>query len=254
MHISKEMKPNYSNWVAKRLIFAPLVLGLIFAGLAFLFWPLTFLAALFLLVTAYFAYARRRFSPAGGDVQAQVQQLVLDALDWNGVGQALDIGCGNGPLTIRVAQKYPSARVTGIDYWGGSWEYSKGVCERNAEIEDVAQRVNFRKASALVLPFEDGSFDAVVSNLVFHEVADAKDKREVVREALRVVRKGGRFAFQDLFLWKSIYGSPEELVKAVKSWGITKVEFVPTRNRSFIPRGLKLPFMVGTIAILCGEK
>jgi SAM-dependent methyltransferase len=248
------MRPNYSNWVAKRLIFAPLGLGLAFAGLAFLFWPLFIPAVLFLLAAAYFAYARRSFAPAGGNVQAQVQRLVLEALDWKGAGRALDIGCGNGPLTIGMAQKYPSARVTGIDFWGASWEYSKGVCERNAEIEGVAERVNFRKASAAALPFEDGSFDAAVSNLCFHEVAEAKNKRAVLREALRVVRKGGRFAFQDLFLWKSLYGSPEELVAAVRSWGITKVEFIPTRDRPFIPKGLKLPFMVGTIAILCGEK
>lgn len=79
------------------------------------------------------------------------------------------------------------------------------MCERNAKIEGVIDRVTFQKASASILPFADEYFDAVVSNLVFHEVREVADKREVVREALHVVKKGGRFAFQDLFLLRRTY-------------------------------------------------
>jgi ubiquinone/menaquinone biosynthesis C-methylase UbiE len=114
--------------------------------------------------------------------------------------------------------------------------------------------VSFQKGSASALPFEDGYFDTAVSNLVFHEVSDTQDKRALLREALRVVKKGGQFAFQDLFLWKRLYGETDDLVAAVKSWGITKVEFVKTNDAPFIPAAVKLPFMVGTIGILCGEK
>ncbi len=115
-------------------------------------------------------------------------------------------------------------------------------------------RVAFEKASASKLPFEDEVFDAVVSNLTFHEVRYVKDKRELVREALRVLKKGGSFAFQDLFLVKKLYGRPDELVRTIKSWGISEVEFVDTHNEPFIPRALKLPFMVGTIGIIKGKK
>ncbi len=178
----------------------------------------------------------------------------MSNLDWNGQGKAVDIGCGNGALTVKVAKKYPAAIVTGIDYWGAKWDYSKSACEANAKAEGVEDRVEFQKASASKLPFEDGYFDAAVSNLCFHEVADAKDKREVIREALRVVKKGGKFAFQDLFLLKQVYGDPQDLVAALKSWGIAQVGFIETRNAPFIPSALKLPFMVGRIAIIKGEK
>ncbi len=104
------------------------------------------------------------------------------------------------------------------------------------------------------LPFEDEYFDAAVSNLVFHEISGAKDKRELIREALRVVKKGGKFAFQDLFLLKQVYGDVDELVATIKSWGITKVEFIETRNAPFIPAALKLPFMVGKIGVIKGGK
>lgn len=161
---------------------------------------------------------------------------------------------GNGGLTIKLARKLPSARVTGIDYWGERWEYSKSTCDANVKAESVNDRVVFDKASASKLPFDDGYFDAAVSNLCFHEVADTKNKREVIREALRVVKKGGKFAFQDLFLLKQVYGDVDELVETIESWGIAKVEFVETRNESFIPAALKLPFMMGRIGIIKGEK
>ena len=258
MQPSVNIKPDYGNWVSKKFMLAPGLLGLIFLGLALIghfwtpFWAV--LAGLFGLVTGYFIYSYLRFSPWGGDVQAKIVGLILERLDWDGKGRALDIGCGNGALTVRLAQRYPAARITGLDYWGKNWDYSQRVCEQNAKIAGVTERVVFQKGSASALPFEDGFFDLAVSNLTFHEVSDTADKRQVLREALRVVRPGGKFAFQDLFLVKTIYGKPDELVSLVKSWGIRKVEFVKTCDAPFIPALLKLPFMVGRIGILYGEK
>ena len=247
-------KPEYGNWVPKRMIYLSGFVGLVFLGLGFLFWVLAVPAVLFFLVAAYFIYARYQFSLQGGKVQDRVWGLVLENLDWNGEGKALDIGCGNGALAIKLAKKHPKAQVTGIDYWGKRWEYSKSMCERNAELEGVNGRMTFQKASAVALPFDDGYFDATVSNFVFHEVSDAKDKREVIREALRVVKKGGIFSFQDEFLVKQFYGDTKDLVETIKSWGISKVEFVQTRDAGFIPKALKLSFMLGSIGIIKGEK
>jgi SAM-dependent methyltransferase len=247
-------KPNYGNWVSNRLIYMPGVVCLIFLGLAIMFPFLMAVAALFLCVSLYFAYARYLFSPQGGNVQDRVRGLVLSNLVWNGEGQILDIGCGSASLTIELAKKYKGTQVIGIDHWGEQWEYSKKVCEKNAEIEGVAERVTFQKASAAALPFADDHFDVVVSNLVFHEVSGVKDKKELIREALRVVKPGGSFVFQDLFLWKQIYGEPDKLLETVRSWGIKKVVFIHTSSSAFIPAVLKLPFMLGTIGMILGEK
>ena len=211
-------------------------------------------SAMFLAVAVYFAYARYFFSAKGKNIQDKIWETVVSSLDWNGQGKALDIGCGNGALTVKVAKKFVDAQVTGIDFWGERWDYSKNTCEENTSAEGLSGRVFFQKASASKLPFEDGYFDVAVSNLCFHEVADAKDKREVIREALRVVKKGGAFAFQDLFLLKQVYGDVDELVATIKSWGVTRVEFIETKNQPFIPSTLKLPFMVGRMAIIKGEK
>jgi len=247
-------KPEYGNWVSKKFIYIPGVISLVFFGSALLAPPLVIPAGLFFSASLYFAYARNRFSPGGGNVQDRIRELVLAPLSWNGEGKALDIGCGNAALTIKLAHKYPRARVIGIDYWGRKWEYSKSVCERNARIEGVTERVTFQKASASALPFEDEYFDAAVSNLVFHEVSDVADKRAVIREALRVVKKGGKFVFQDLFLLNRVYGNIDELMGTIRGWGIRKVEFLETRDSAFIPMALKLPFMVGAIGLIIGEK
>jgi SAM-dependent methyltransferase len=253
--MSRELESiEYSNWVSSKFIITPLVMGVLFLGLT-LAWPgFAILAALCLLTSVYFVYAHHAFSPRGGNIQARLWEMVMDRLDWDGQGHALDIGCGNGPLTIALARRHPDGHVTGIDTWGKAWDYSKAVCERNAETADVAGRTDFQKASASDLPFEDGAFDAAISNFVFHEVSDAKDKQALIREALRVVKKSGRFAFQDLFLVKEIYGEVDDLLETIKGWGIAELGFVDTSKSSFIPTALKLPFMVGKIGIIYGTK
>ena len=238
-------KPEYGNWVTKKLIYGTLAMSFLFLGLSLLLPILTTVAAFFLLSSAYFLYARHQFSPGGGNLQTRIRQLVLDHLNWDGRGQALDIGCGNGALAIEIAKQYPQSKVTGIDYWGGMWEYSKEVCEQNAQTEGVVDQTEFRKASASTLPYEDEFFDVAVSNLVFHEVSDTRDKRDLIREALRVVKKGGRFAFQDQFLEERWYGKTDDLLDAIRSWGIERVALINTSQSDFIPKALKLPFMVG---------
>jgi len=247
-------KADYGNWISKKLIHIPGLLAAIFIGLSFISHWFIIGIVLFLIPLIYFAYAYYQFSPKGGDIQAKIRNLLFDYLIWSGEGTVLDIGCGNGAIAIEVAKKYPKARVTGIDYWGGKWDYSKEICENNVEIEGLKERTAFQKASASALPFDDDSFDVAVSNFVFHEVNDKKDKKEVVREALRVVKKGGVFVFQDLFLLKSIYGNPYDLLETVRGWGINKVKFVNTSTSDFIPKALKLPFMLGSIGIIYGVK
>jgi hypothetical protein len=135
-------KAEYDNWVSKRIIFLSGFFGFVFLASSLVFWVFIFPSVLFFLLSVCFLYVRAR-----------------------------------GALTIKLAQKYPKARVIGIDFWGKTWDYSKKICEKNAVIEGVSDRVEFQKANAESLPFDEGYFDAVVSNFVFHMVGKAKDKR-----------------------------------------------------------------------------
>lgn len=63
-----------------------------------------------------------------------------------------------------------------------------------------------KQGDAAHLDFADETFDAAVSNLVFHEVYKQPDKLALVREALRVVKPGGVFVFLDIFYSRKVYG------------------------------------------------
>lgn len=104
--------------------------------------------------------------------------------------------------------------------------------------------------------FGKGNMMAVVSNFVFHEVRTAKDKRDVVKEALRVLKKGGVFSFQDMFSQKALYGDMEEFVRILKEEGISEVHYIGNLEKKldFIPGFVTTPWMISGMGIIYGKK
>lgn len=253
-------KANYGNWIRLRVIGIFLGIGLVLVGMSFI--PLGPVFRIVLLLCAvfpigmglYLLYVYAQFAAWGGGFQDKLWNLVLDHLASEGQGRALDIGTGNGALAIRLAKRFPALRVSAIDSWGSDWEYGQAVCEHNAQVEGVADRLDFQKASAAALPFEDGTFDHVVSHFVFHEVADASDKRDVIHEALRVLREGGTFAFQDMFKDETLYGPVDSLLETIQGWGITEVAFIDSATHLNIPPLLRNGRTLGHASILYGRK
>src|SRR5262245_25656387 len=145
-------------------------------------------AALFGYIAVVLALTVWRFGSRGGNFQRRIHDLIVARAEVDPAGRGLDIGCGSGALTSGLARPLPAAQVTGIDFWGTDWEYSRGQCERNARIEGVARRTTFLQQSAASLQFGDATFDVVVSCLTFHELRDVIDKSLVIAEALRVLR------------------------------------------------------------------
>lgn len=257
-------KTNYGNWIPKTLMCCLWGGTAVLAGLwlIFTFWRrVRILSGLLLAVTLlaaamslYMQKCRHAFSYSGGGVMGAIHRALLEHLTWDGKGKLLDIGCGSGALSILCAKTWPQAAVTGMDYWGKEWNYAKEQCEKNAQIEGAAS-ITFCQGDAAHLPFEDESFDAAVSNFVFHEVRTQPDKRKVVREALRVVKKGGSFAFHDLFEQQQIYGDIQELIQELKAEGITELHYRPhTENLTCIPGYVKAPWLLSGLGILYGIK
>ena len=101
--------------------------------------------------------------------------------------RVLEVGSGPGHIASALAET--GIEVTGIDFSGAMVEVAR---TRYPELA-------FQEANAENLPFDDESFDAVVSSFVVHHLA----RPEIVfREVRRVLKPGGRFAF-------AVFAAPE---------------------------------------------
>lgn len=116
-------------------------------------------------------------------------------LELKGNGEALDVGCGLGRMTIAVAKHLDRGRVVGIDIWD-RMEIPGNSPERayaNAEIEGVRERVEFKTGNVLSIPFPDDSFDVVTSSGVMNNLHGDAERLKAFEEIFRVLRPGGRF-------------------------------------------------------------
>jgi arsenite methyltransferase len=123
----------------------------------------------------------------------------------DGDSYVLDVGCGVGATACYLAEAY-GCRVVGVDLR----EAMVARSEERAQKLGVTDRVAFRVADAQELPFDDGTFDAVLCESVATFIAD---KRRVVGELARVARSGGAVGFNEE-IW--LQPPPPEVVDHVK--------------------------------------
>lgn len=101
----------------------------------------------------------------------------------------LDVACGTGVLSLVAAEIVgPAGSVVGLDLNPGMLEVAKRK----------APHIDWHEAPAEAIPFEDATFDAVVSQfgLMFFQ-----DKALAIREMMRVLRPGGNLA---IAVWDSL--------------------------------------------------
>ena len=124
----------------------------------------------------------------------------LDKIVWRGDERVLDVGCGLGLFLIGAAKRLKTGRAVGIDLWQAedlSGNTPTGTLN-NATIEGVADKVEVHTGDARKLPFDDASFNVVLSSMALHNIYNADERQTAVREIARVLKSGGRVLILDV--------------------------------------------------------
>ncbi len=261
------MKPDYKNWMPKGMVLSGLVATAVFLIL-FIVFGLTEIVSgtlktvLFIVflagtiiglgVSVWMIRLYRAFSYHGKrQMSKQIIEGIAGYVKLPDGGKGLDVGCGSGALAIACAKRNPTAAFLGIDRWGKEYaSFSKPLCESNAKAEGV-NNISFERGDATHLDFPDESFDAVVSNYVYHNIPG--ERQAYLLETLRVLKKGGTFALHDIFS-KMKYGDMSAFMKKLKNMGYEEVRLIDTTDGSFIAKSEAVWMGLAGSALLVGRK
>jgi ubiquinone/menaquinone biosynthesis C-methylase UbiE len=106
-------------------------------------------------------------------------------------GKVLDVGTGTGLLAIEFATRVPGADVTGLDLSDVVLELARDHVSES----EVPLRVQFQKGDAEDMPFEDDTFDLVISSNTLHLI---ENPTRMFNEIQRVLKPQGAFLISDL--------------------------------------------------------
>ena len=261
------MKPDYKNWMPKGMVLSGFAATAVFLIL-FIVFGLTgivsgtlktvlfivFLAGTIigLCVSVWMILLYRAFSYNGKrQMSRKIIEEIAGYVKLPDGGKGLDVGCGSGALAIACAKRNPTAAFIGIDRWGKEYaSFNKPLCENNAKAEGV-NNISFERGDATHLDFPDESFDAVVSNYVYHNIPG--DRQAYLLETLRVLKKGGMFAIHDIFS-KSKYGDMQAFVKKLKDMGYADVRLIDTTDGTFMNKKEASWLGLAGSALLTGRK
>lgn len=163
--------------------------------------------------------------------------------------RVIEVGAGAGAVSRRIAAFAPGAEVTGFDLSEGF------IAEARTRARDIGN-LDFEVAPGQALPLEDGAVDAVVMHTVLSHVPEPA---ELIAEAARVLRPGGRIAICDAdFSKASLAGGPDDpleaCARAFVSHFVTDAYLVGKLRPMMIAAGLTpTDFSIGSRVVESGE-
>jgi ubiquinone/menaquinone biosynthesis C-methylase UbiE len=121
-----------------------------------------------------------------------VEQVLSLAPDRKALtGALVDLGCGSGRITLKIAARCPELKVVGVD---ASRAMLRFACGAAAE-QKLDSRVFFLRGEAGQLGFPDCAFDFVLCNSVLHHLGSPQS---VLEEMARIAKPGGTLLLRDL--------------------------------------------------------
>jgi demethylmenaquinone methyltransferase/2-methoxy-6-polyprenyl-1,4-benzoquinol methylase len=202
-----------------------------------------------------------RLMTGGQDVHWR--KRVIELARMNDHASLLDLGTGTGDLAREALSAFPKAKVVAADF--------------TLEMMRAGQKtspLDFSTADALRLPFQDLSFDAVVSGFLMRNVIDLQ---KALEEQYRILKKGGRIVILDTtrpkrnilspFIWLHMHYVIPTL-GGLLTGSRDAYRYLPETTEGFVTAedmALRMTkagfqkvgfqrFMFGTIAIHSGEK
>ncbi|MDO5291850.1 MAG: class I SAM-dependent methyltransferase [bacterium] len=117
------------------------------------------------------------------------RKMLIDSLHIFGVSSVLDLGTGTGYLAFPIAKQHKDCFVTGLDI-------VKDALRRNEELakKEKIENIEFVSYDGINIPFENNSFDAVVTRYCLHHIIGMQD---MFHEIYRILKPGGQLLLAD---------------------------------------------------------
>lgn len=125
--------------------------------------------------------------------QEKIWEKTFELLDLRGHEKILDVGCGMGRASISLAKRITTGKVVGIDIFKGVSGASPESARKNAKIEGVAGKVEFKHGNILSTPFKNDTFDVINASSVLHEIHGLENQQKAMQEIYRILKPSGKF-------------------------------------------------------------
>lgn len=129
----------------------------------------------------------------------------------------IDLGCGTGQLTRRLAERFPQAAVVGVDV-------SQGMLDEAGATDHDRALPCYVRGDALALPMRTGSADVVVCTESFHWYLD---QSRVLDDLARVLRPNGRLVIASIAMVTRL---GDRMLRTASGLGGTEIRALPPRS------------------------
>lgn len=141
---------------------------------------------------------------------SETVQIFIEEYNLTNVSTVLDVGCGKGFMLVDLVKRLPGIRISGIDISEYAIQSAHELVSKNVQV-----------ANCLELPFEDNSFDLVISINTIHNL-DKKGCIRAIQEIERVKKK-------DSYIVVDGWDTRQER-KDLKAWVLTAQTVLKTKS------------------------